>query len=317
MNGRQALARRFRRAANSVRYGPLLVGLLLLSAGSQAASYGTGLTDTEWQLEGNEFYCKFFQPIPRYGMAVFFHEAGRELEFYLQPTRQLMAKGQAALTVEAPEWRSSALTNELGYVAVRDHRITVRVEPARAARMMAELGNGMAPTLTRRAQHGADTVRVRLSPVDFSLYYNDYLACSAGLLPVNFAQVERTTINYPTGGDLLDGLARATLDDLITYVKADDKVLSLEVVGHSDNVGTRYNNRRLSERRANKVTDYLVNNGLDPTMILTDYQGDRYPIATNATAEGRAANRRTTILVKRLGDEPDDPLQGLPNFEAR
>lgn len=317
MTERQALSPRPRAAAKTGRWALLCLLGLALAVGARAASFGTGLTDTEWRLDGNEFYCKFIQPIPQYGMAVFFHEAGRELEFFLQPTRKLMAEGRAALTVEAPDWRSSALTDELGYVPVRDRRITVRVEPERARRMMAELGNGMAPTFTRQAKHGSEPIRVQLSPVDFKGYYNDYLACSAGLLPVNFAQIERTTINYPSGGDSLDAAARATLDDLITYVRADDKILSLEVVGHSDNVGTRYDNRRLSERRANKVTDYLVNNGLDPNMILTDYQGDRYPVADNSTVEGRAQNRRTTILVRRLEDEPDDPLDGLPNFEAR
>ena len=317
MTGRQALSFMPRPTAKSGRWALLCLFGLCMALPVRAASFGTGLTDTDWQLDGNEFYCKFVQPIPQYGMAVFFHEAGRELEFYLRPTRKLMARGRAALTIEAPDWRSSALTSELGYVPVRDRRITVRVEPERTRRMMAELGNGMAPTFTRQAKYGSESIRVQLSPVDFKGYYNDYLACSAGLLPVNFAQIERTVINYPSGGDALDDAARANLDDLITYVQADDKILSLEVVGHSDNVGTRYDNRRLSERRANKVTDYLVNNGLNPNMILTDYQGDRYPIADNNTAEGRAQNRRTTILVRRLEDEPNDPLDGLPNFEAR
>lgn len=317
MAGRQALSCSTGRVVNVVRRAVLWVAGMALVTTAQAASYGTGLTDTEWQLEGNQFFCKFIQPIPQYGMAVFFHEAGEDLRFYLHPTRQLMALGQAALTIEAPDWRSSALTDELGYVPVIDRRITVRVEPEYALRMMAELGNGLAPTFTRQARHGSESIRVQLSPVGFKGYYNDYLACSAGLLPVNFNQIERTTVSYPSGGDLLDAEAQAMLDDLITYVQADDKILSLEVVGHSDNVGTRYNNRRLSERRANKVTDYLVSSGLSPDMILTDYQGDRYPIADNSTPEGRAENRRTTILVRRLEGEPDDPLADLPNFDAR
>lgn len=324
MAGRQGLALGKKQAARVGRSRAhvrrlVTVTLLILAGWSTVvtgASFGTGLTDTEWRLDGNEFYCKFYQPIPRYGMAVFFHEAGRDLEFYLNASRNLMAEGQAALTIQAPDWRSSALTNELGYVRVRDRSIPIRVEPERASSMMAALGEGMAPTLTRQAKDGSGTLRVWVSPVRFRQYYNDYLACSVGLLPVNYAQIERSRVNYAPGGDALDDQARRILDDIITYVQADDLILSLEVVGHSDNRGTRYDNRRLSERRANKVTDYLVSNGIDPNMIQTDYQGDRYPIADNDTAEGRAANRRTTILVRRLEGEPNDPLKGLPDFEA-
>ncbi|HET8903563.1 MAG TPA: OmpA family protein [Saccharospirillum sp.] len=285
--------------------------------GAWAADFGTGLTDTIWQQDANRYYCKFYQPIPQYGLAVFFHQAGESLQFYLQATRNQMALGQAALTIEAPDWRSSALTDELGYVQVRDRAIPLRVEPDRARRMMGELANGMAPTFTRQARFGSESIRVQLSPVNFKSYYNDYLACSAGLLPVNFSQVERTVVNYPSGGEVLDAEARATLDDLVTYVEADERILALEVVGHSDNVGTRYDNRRLSERRANRVTDYLVEQGVDPSIILTDYQGDRYPIADNSTAAGRAANRRTTILVVRDSGDAGDPLNGLPDFEER
>lgn len=317
MTVRQRFARAPRAAVNAGRKG--LVALLLACGlpVAWAADYGTGLSDTTWQLEANEYYCKFYQPIPQYGLAVFFHQAGEELEFYLQPTRNRMALGRAALTVEAPDWRSSALTSELGYVRVQNLSIALRVEPDRAGRIMGELANGMAPTFTRQARSGSGPIRVQVSPVEFGNYYNDYLACSAGLLPVNFEQVERTVVNYPSGGELLDTAARSVLDDLVTYVDADERILALEVVGHSDNVGTRYDNRRLSERRANRVTDYLVEQGLDPSIILTDYQGDRYPIADNNTAAGRSANRRTTILVVRDSGGADDPLNGLPDFDAR
>ncbi|MFG1496787.1 OmpA family protein [Saccharospirillum sp. HFRX-1] len=316
MNGRQRLARWRRTAARTRRFSVSLM-LASLTLTSQAVTFGTGMTDTDWVSEGNEFYCKFMQPIPNYGMAVFFQEAGRDLEFYLEVSRNLMAEGEAAITIEAPEWRSSALTSALGYTRVRERLIPLRVEPDRARRMMAELSNGMSPTLTRQAKYRSEPVRVRLSPVDFKQFYPQYLACSAGLLPVNFAQIERTTVLYPPGQDYLTPQGESILDDMITYIEADPFILSLSVVGHSDNQGTRYENRRLSERRANLVTDYLVEHGIEPGMIETDYQGDRYPVASNETVAGRNANRRTTILVRRLEDQPNDPLDGLPDFEAR
>ena len=283
----------------------------------RAADFGTGLTDTEWRIEASEYFCRFYQPIPQFGLAVFFHEAGETLEFYLQSTRNLMANGQAALTIQAPPWRSSALTDELGYAAVKDRQISIRVETARAGRMMDELGQGMAPTLTRKAKFGDDRIRVQISPVKFKQFYNDYLACQAGLLPVNYRQIERSTVSFASGGDVLDARARSQLDDIVTYLQADDLITAIYVDGHSDSLGHRYDNRRLSEKRAFQVTDYLVNSGIDAAMILTRYHGERYPIANNDTAAGRAKNRRVTLQFDRIDDDPNDPLRELPDFEAR
>ncbi|WP_196157097.1 OmpA family protein [Reinekea sp. G2M2-21] len=293
----------------------MLVSILLPA---RAATFGTGLTDTEWRMDASIYFCRFYQPIPQYGLAVFFHEAGKTLEFYLESTRNLMAEGQAALTVQAPPWRSSAITTELGYVTVKDRQVPIRIETARAGRMMDELGSGMAPTLTRKAKFGDDRIAVQISPVNFKQYYNLYLACQAGLLPVNFSQIEQSTISFAGGGDdTLDNRAKAQLDDIVTYLKADNLISAIYIDGHSDSVGNRYDNRRLSERRAYRVTDYLVNAGIDAAMILTRYHGERYPIASNDTAAGRAKNRRVTLQFDRIEDDPNDPLKDLPNFEAK
>lgn len=296
----------------------LAIWLMLICAGQvQAEQLSTGLNDTEWRLDSSIYFCRFYQPIPQYGMAVFFHEAGKTLEFYLNSTRNLMAPGEAALTIQAPPWRSSEMTTELGYVPVRDRKIPIHIETARAGRMMDELVRGMSPTLTRKAKFGDDRIAVSVSPVNFNNYYTDYLACQAGLLPVNYRQIEQTTISFSGGGASLDNVARSRLDNVITYLKVDSLITAIYVDGHSDSIGNRYNNRRLSERRAYEVTDYLVNGGIDADMILTRYHGERYPIASNDTAQGRAQNRRVTIQFDRIEGDPDDPLRDLPDFEAR
>ncbi|TCS41650.1 flagellar protein MotY [Reinekea marinisedimentorum] len=297
-----------------------LLTLFILSFAAiqaRAVNFGTGLTDTEWRIDASPYFCSFYQPIPQYGLAVFFHQAGETLEFYLQSTRNLMAEGQAAITIQAPEWRSSALTDELGYTTVKDRKIPIRIETARAGRMMDELGNGMSPTLTRKAKFGDDRISVSISPVNFKQYYNDYLACQTGLLPVNYGQIERTSLSFASGGDTLSAQVRSQLDDIVTYLKEDDLITAIYVDGHSDAQGNRYDNRRLSEKRAYRVTDYLVNSGIDAGMILTRYHGERYPIATNETAAGRAKNRRVTVQFDRINDDPNDPLLGLPDFEAQ
>jgi len=181
--------------------------------------------------------------------------------------------------------------------------------------MLAELDNGMAPTLTRTAKYQSDQIRVQLSPVNFRNFYNDYLACISGLLPVNFNQVERVSVLFRSGQEGLTDINRKELERIALYVKEDPKVIGVYVDGHTDDIGTRYHNRRLSEKRSELVSDFLVAQGVDPDLLITRYHGERYPVASNSTASGRAQNRRVTIRLERIFGDDDDPLGRHPIFE--
>lgn len=71
----------------------------------------------------------------------------------------------------------------------------------------------------------------------------------------------------------------------------------IDVYGHTDSDGTDAYNQNLSERRAVSVADYLVGRGVQSARIATRGFGESQPIASNATAEGKAANRRVEIRL--------------------
>ena len=71
----------------------------------------------------------------------------------------------------------------------------------------------------------------------------------------------------------------------------------IEIVGHTDDVGDNDYNQELSEQRAQAVGRYLVKAGVDSSKIVAMGAGERLPVASNATEEGRADNRRVEILV--------------------
>lgn len=71
----------------------------------------------------------------------------------------------------------------------------------------------------------------------------------------------------------------------------------IEVVGHTDDVGDDAYNMELSAQRAESVRSYLVAAGVDSSKIVTVGAGERMPIASNKTDEGRAENRRVEVLV--------------------
>jgi OOP family OmpA-OmpF porin len=89
---------------------------------------------------------------------------------------------------------------------------------------------------------------------------------------------------------------KAKLDDLVGKLKT----VALEVIiaiGHTDNIGTKEYNQKLSVRRAEAVKAYLVSKGIEPNRIYTEGKGLTQPIADNRTAAGRAKNRRVEIEV--------------------
>jgi len=95
----------------------------------------------------------------------------------------------------------------------------------------------------------------------------------------------------PAGREKLDVLAR----DLR---QMGGQVSSIAVVGNTDSVGTDAYNQRLSERRAQAVVGYLVQKGVNPNIVTARGDGERNPVADNATAAGRAQNRRVEVTVE-------------------
>ena len=72
---------------------------------------------------------------------------------------------------------------------------------------------------------------------------------------------------------------------------------TVNVIGHTDNVGGSAFNFDLSQRRAASVTSILINAGVSPVRIRSLGRGEDQPVATNLTAEGRQQNRRVEVII--------------------
>jgi len=95
----------------------------------------------------------------------------------------------------------------------------------------------------------------------------------------------------------LDAQARAALDTAVDVIKSHASV-QLDVVGHTDAIGSESYNEKLSQRRAQSAVDYLVSQGVDRNQLRAVGRGESEPVASNDSADGRARNRRVDLVVR-------------------
>lgn len=94
---------------------------------------------------------------------------------------------------------------------------------------------------------------------------------------------------------------KKSLDELVAKFKDMDTEV-IVAVGHTDSIGSDAYNQKLSVRRAEAVKAYMVSKGIDSKRIYTEGKGEKQSVASNATKEGRAKNRRVEIEV--VGNRP-------------
>jgi OOP family OmpA-OmpF porin len=104
-------------------------------------------------------------------------------------------------------------------------------------------------------------------------------------------------IRFETASAELNKESLALLDHLIEVVQR-CREATIEVAGHTDSQGSPESNLDLSKRRAEAVTSYISQAGVDTSRITSAGYGETKPVASNDTPEGRAQNRRIEFVVK-------------------
>lgn len=112
-------------------------------------------------------------------------------------------------------------------------------------------------------------------------------------------QIVMNNIFFETGKANLNTAASTDLNRLVIYMQ-DNPSARVEIQGHTDSTGSVAINNKLSQDRANSVVRYLVSQGISNSRLSAKGFGSSQPVDTNATAEGRANNRR--VEIKILGE---------------
>ncbi|CAN7259700.1 flagellar protein MotY [Pseudomonas umsongensis] len=278
------------------RYLALLSVFASLPA--MALTFQTRLESIEWTVEGDKFECRLTQPITDFGSGQFVRRAGERAIFRLNAYNAMIGGGSATLLAAAAPWQPGRGDINLGTVRIGSGNVLFNSSQAQAGRLISGLMDGRSPVVRHSSGDGRVS-EVRLLPVRFNKAFVDYQGCVAKLLPQNFDQVRQSQIGFPGGGIDLDGPAKARLQVMLEYMKADPTVNRIELDGHSDNSGNRLTNRDLSRRRALAVMEFFKANGIQESQITLRFHGERYPLAPNTSNVNRAKNRRVAIRLER------------------
>jgi outer membrane protein OmpA-like peptidoglycan-associated protein len=210
----------------------------------------------------------------------------------------MMGGGSATLLAAAAPWQPGRDDINLGTVRIGSGNVLFNSSQVQAGRLISGLMDGRSPVVRHSSADGRVS-EVRLLPVRFTKAFADYQGCVAKLLPQNFEQVKQSEVGFPGGGIELDSAAKARLQVMLEYMKADPTVNHIELDGHSDNSGNRLTNRDLSRRRALAVMDFFKANGIQESQITLRFHGERYPLAPNTNNANRAKNRRVAVRLER------------------
>lgn len=273
---------------------------MFASLPAMALTFQTRMENVAWKVEGDVFECRLVQPVEGFGSGEFVRRAGEAATFQLRSSGNALGAGPATLLAAAAPWQPGRADIDLGSVSLGRTGVLFSSSQGQASRLINGLLDGRSTVVRNRAGEGGRAMEVRVLPVSFTKAYADYQACASRLLPMNYDQIRQTQVGFPArDGTNLDASAKARLDVLLDYMKADPTVNRIELDGHSDNSGDRLTNRELSRRRALAVADYFKAHGVTDAQLTVRFHGERYPLVRNNSAANRARNRRVSIQLER------------------
>ena len=270
-----------------------IVGLLTLvfyASTLQAQTYIAPFSASAWKTQSSAFACSLTHDIPGFGSARLTRSGGSGELLVLSGKDHSFIAGVVRIEAVPPVWLTDSTSSNLGQAQANAKALTIS-------------GNSVV-AITGHLEKGVNVMfsganlRVGLEARNFGPAFSSYKSCVKNLIPYTFDQLSRTVLIYNNEAEELTAGAKAQLDKIVRYVKADQKVLGIIVDAHGDKQLKPEDSLAFSQRQAEWVTAYLMDKGIPADNITTRWHGDKFPIASNQNKAGRAKNRRITVRLE-------------------
>lgn len=277
---------------------------LFIVASTQAGirQYEADLGTSKWLLSDNSrLTCSLTHNIPNYGDAKFSSKAARKSNLAFEMDMLLLPDtyGLAEVKSVAPKWRPGVSSRTLTQMKLHK-QFSPGLPKKMAWTMLSELNQGMSPTFYYNDWYSDnDKISVALSTAKFKRAYQNFVGCVGNLLNYGFDDIAYTILNYQHNSDSLTKVSQKRMAMIKQYLSLDPQLDLVLIDAFSDSYGGRDTNYRLSKRRAEKIREYFVASGIDPTRIEAKGYGEKRHIASNNTVIGREQNRRVVIRMEQ------------------
>ncbi len=264
--------------------------------------YSADINNSQWQLSDNSrLQCTLSHQIPNYGEAKFYAKANRKLNMEFELDMMLLPDNYSLAEVRsvAPNWQPGVGGRSLTNMKLYKH-FNPSLPKKVAWTMLSELEQGMSPTFFYNDWYSEqDKISVGLSTARFKRAYQQFVGCIGNLLNYNFDDISYTVLNYQSSSDKFTKASQKRIDMIREYLSLDPELELVLIDAYSDSYGGRWSNLKLSERRAAKIRDYFVKNGIDASRIEATGYGEKRHMASNHTTLGRGKNRRVVIQMQK------------------
>lgn len=273
-----------------------------IGAGEQLAPevYMADEHQSAWHFNGSRALCELSHEIPQFGLARFQRLAGDELSFRIDSYQPVPERIEGVLREVSPPWIHSNADPLEQMIAVEAGLRPIKLDRRPAGWLLSALAKGQIGSFDMLDWNDSRKQRqIRLSPVNFQQPYREFKQCLRELSDEGFEGLRKSTVHFALDVDQLDAEASAIVKDLADYIKADTRIKAVRIAGHADDQGeTRYN-LRLSARRAQRVYDNLLRQGVERKLLAKRHYGESRPKIRSRTEAARAANRRVEIELVR------------------
>ena len=202
-----------------------------------------------------------------------------ELDMMLLPDSYSLAEVRSI----APKWQPG-----IGSRTLANMKLYKQFNPSLPKKvawtMLSELEQGMSPTFYYNDWYSEqDKISVGLSTARFKKAYQNFVGCIGNLLNYSFDDIAYTVLNYQSNSDQFTKASQKRINMIREYLSLDADLELVLIDAYSDSYGGRSQNKSLSQRRANKVRDYFVKNGIEANRIEASGYGEKRHVSSNAT----------------------------------
>ncbi|WP_170915156.1 OmpA family protein [Enterovibrio nigricans] len=260
------------------------------------------MDDSSWIYQGGLFECTLTHVETPYGKYYFRSLPGGILSFDVSANSDILQSGDSEINgvsvyLISPPWKSTPSSSLISTARGNDLQHYSFVEGIDA------LVEGVASGswIQVRFQDSKKTdFSVSIPSIRIAAPISSFTACTAELPGMGYEDARTLALRFAHGQHTLTPAQKRKLSDFHSYVVLDSSISNVLIDGHTDATGSRVANLKTSRARAELVANTLKDLGIDAAKLEVRAHGERYPIATNATPEGRNENRRVTLrLVKQ------------------